>query len=44
MIWVTLAFPWYEPAGCVVAFVLAHVLARSTPRLEALGPAADARS
>ncbi|MBL8861882.1 MAG: hypothetical protein JNK02_07700 [Planctomycetes bacterium] len=25
-----LAFPWYEPAGCVAAFVLAHVLARPT--------------
>ncbi len=24
----SLAFPWFEPAGCVVAFVLAHVLSR----------------
>lgn len=37
--WLSLAFPWYEPAGCVVAFVLAHVLARSTDRTEPLGAA-----
>jgi len=24
----SLAFPWFEPAGCVMAFVLAHLLAR----------------
>lgn len=26
--WLTLAFPWFEPAGCVLAFALAHLLAR----------------
>jgi len=29
--WLPLAFPWYVPAGCVFAFALGHVLARSEP-------------
>jgi len=32
--WSSLAFPWYVPAGCLFAFVLGHLLARTTPRLE----------
>lgn len=30
--WSSLAFPWYVPAGCAFAFVLGHVLARTSSR------------
>lgn len=40
--WLSLAFPWFEPAGCVLAFVLAHVLARP-PAPPELAAAADPR-
>jgi len=42
--WLALAFPWYEPAGCVFAFVLAHVLARTHARAGVLDRPAMSRS
>jgi hypothetical protein len=33
-----LAFPWYEPAGCVVAFCLSVLLARPASATLASGP------
>lgn len=40
--WTSLAFPWYVPAGCVFAFVLGHVLARTREPERAVDRAADA--
>jgi Na+/proline symporter len=39
----SLAFPWFEPAGCVLAFVLAHLLSRDVPVVVAGGRMSDSQ-